>query len=78
MSASRVNLLLRVDMLGLVEGSLHLVAVDGVAIVVSVHDGGGLGWLHHRQDLGETLTILIIENKNRRRYILDGLIRQIK
>ena len=51
MSASRVNLLLGIDMLGLVEGSLHIVAVDRVAIMVSVHDGGGLGWLHHRQDL---------------------------
>ena len=67
MSTSRVDLLLRVlVVLGLVEVTVHgldVVAVVALCLGIILHDGGALTWLHHRQDLRETLTVLIIDNK---------------
>jgi len=53
-AATRVDLLLRVDVLGLVEVSLH--GLD-VCLLLLLHDGSTLTWLHHGQDLGEALAI---------------------
>ena len=45
-----VDLLLGVDLLGLVEVSVHLMDV-GVALSISLHHSGAFRWLHHGQDL---------------------------
>ena len=58
---ARVDLLLRVDVLGLVEVSVHVLDVDRIAPSIGLHHGGALRWLHHGQNLGETLTILNID-----------------
>ena len=58
---ARVDLLLGVDVLGLVEVSVHVLYVDRIASSIGLHHGGALRWLHHGQNLGETLTILNID-----------------
>lgn len=66
MGASRVDLLLRVlVVLSLVEVTVHGLDVVAIALCLGIilHDGGALTRLHHRQDLRETLTVLIIDNK---------------
>ena len=62
---ARVDLLLGVDVLGLVEVSMHVLNVvllaNRIAPSIGLHHGGALRWLHHGQNLGETLTILNID-----------------
>ena len=59
-----VDLLLGVDVLGLVEVSMHVLDVvlgNRIATGIGCHHGGALRWLHHGQNLGETLTVLNID-----------------
>ena len=51
--------------------------VEGVpGIVLLSHHLDALTWLHHRENLGETLAVLNIDEASQRRFRL--LIRQIK
>ena len=67
-----VGSLLRVDLFFCVSIALRLVeaTLDGfelrtTTLIVVLHDGRTLTRLHHRQDLRESLTVLIIDTKVR-------------
>lgn len=59
--AARVDLLLRIVNLRIVEVTVR--APLNVLFLL-LHDSGTLRRLHHGQDLGETLSVLIIDHKN--------------